>query len=104
MSDRYTDKPFLRFLDAYVLKAIGRLDKATDTYCAAMLPQLEQSFGLKGSWSEIVAQQMKFQSDLPSQIRKIWTEGMERFEKGNGEAADPVQFTYIFVDRNFPQS
>ena len=33
VSDRYTDKPFLRFVDAWVLKAIGHLDAATETYC-----------------------------------------------------------------------
>ena len=104
MSDRYTDKPFLRFVDAWVLKAIGHLDEATETYCKAMVPQLEQSFGVKGSWDQIVAQQMKFGPELPAQIREIWTEGKARFEAGNAEAADPVQFAMIFVDRNFGRS
>lgn len=101
MSDRYADKPFLRFVDAYVLKAIGHLDKATDDYCTAMVPQLEKSFGLKGSWPEIVAQQMKFAPDLPAQILRIWTEGKARYEEGNAAPPDPVQFAMIFVDRNF---
>lgn len=101
MTDRYTDKPFLRFVDAYVLQAIGHLDPATETYCKAMVPQLEQSFRLKGSWERIVEQQMKFPPELPAQIRKIWTDGQARFAQGNGEAPDPVQFAYIFVDRNF---
>ncbi|MEQ8309586.1 MAG: hypothetical protein RIA72_02690 [Sphingopyxis sp.] len=100
MSDRYTDKPFLRFVDAWVLKAIGHLDEATETYCKAMVPQLEQSFGVKGSWDEIVAQQMNFDPELPGQIRKIWTDGQERFAAANGAPADPVQFAMIFVDRN----
>ena len=101
MSDRYTDKPFLRFVDAWVLKAIGHLDAATETWCKAMVPQLEQSFGLTGSWEQIVAQQMKFGPELPAQIRKIWTDGQARYEQGNGEAPDPRQFAMIFVDRNF---
>ncbi|WP_428629582.1 hypothetical protein [Sphingopyxis sp.] len=100
MTDRYTDKPFLRFVDAYVLKAIGHLDDATETYCKAMVPQLEQSFGVTGSWERIVEQQMKFGSELPGQIRKIWTDGMVRFKQGNGTAPDPVQFAYLFVDKN----
>ncbi len=103
MSDRYTDQPFLRFVDAWVLKAIGHLDPATDEYCTAMVPHLEQSFGLTGSWPQIVEQQMKFAPDLPNRILKIWTEGRVRFEQGNGEAADPVQFAMIFVDRNLRQ-
>lgn len=101
MTDRYTDKPFLRFVDAWVLKAIGHLDPATETYCKAMVPQLEQSFGLTGSWEQIVEQQMKFGSELPAQIRKIWTDGTARFAENNGEAPDPRQFAMIFVDRNF---
>lgn len=101
MTDRYTDKPFLRFVDAWVLKAIGHLDEATETYCKAMVPQLEQSFGLAGDWEQIVEKQMKFPPELPAQIRKIWADGKARFEEGNGEAPDPVQFTYIFVDRKF---
>ena len=101
MTDRYTDKPFLRFVDAWVLKAIGHFDAATETYCKAMVPQLEQSFGITGSWEQIVEQQMKFGPDLPAQIRKIWDEGKARFEAGNGRPADPAQFAMTFVDRNF---
>lgn len=104
MSDRYTDKPFLRFVDAWVLQAIGHLDAATETYCKAMVPQLEQSFGVKGSWEQIVEQQMKFGPEVKAQILKIWTDGKARFAAGNGEAPDPVQFAMIFVDRNFGRS
>ncbi|SBV33237.1 conserved protein of unknown function [uncultured Sphingopyxis sp.] len=101
MSDRYTDKPFLRFVDAWVLKAIDQLDPETEAYCQAMAPQLEQSFGVKGNWEQIVARQMKFGPELPAQIRKIWTDGKARYAEGHGEAADPRQFAMIFVDRNF---
>ena len=101
MSDRYTDKPFLRFVDAYVLKAIGHLDEATETYCKAMVPSLEKSFGIKGTWSQIVAQQMKFPPDFPAQILKIWADGKARAEAANAGTPDPVQFAMYFVDRNF---
>lgn len=104
MTDRYADKPFLRFVDAWVLKAIGHLDEATETYCKAMAPQLQQSFGVTGTWERIVEQQMKFGPDLSAQIRKIWTDGKARFAEGNGAAPDPVQFAMIFVDRNFGRS
>lgn len=101
MSDRYTDKPFLRFVDAWILQAIGHLDAATATYCKAMEPQLHKSFGTTGSWPAIVAKQMKFGPDLPAQLRKIWENGKARFEAANGTPADPVQFAMIYVDRNF---
>lgn len=102
MTDRYEDKPFLRFVDAWVLKTIGHLDAATEAYCDAMVPQLRQSFGVAGGgWVQIVEQQMKFTPELPAQIRKIWEDGKKRFEEGNGQPADPVQFAMTFIDRNF---
>lgn len=105
MTDRYDDKPFLRFVDAYVLQAIGHLDTATAAYCDAMVPQLRKSFGAAtGGWVEIVEQQMKFPPELPEQIRKIWADGKARFAEGHGAAPDPVQFAMIFVDRNFGRS
>ena len=58
----------------------------------------------KGSWTEIVAKQMKFAPELPAQIRQIWEDGKVRFEAGNGRPADPVQFAMTFVDRNFGRS
>ncbi len=101
LTDRYDDKPFLRFVDAWVLKAIGHLDAPTENYCRTMMPQLEQSFGLKGSWTQIVEQQMKFPPDFASQVQKVWADGNDRFQAANGRPADPVQFAYHFVDRNF---
>lgn len=101
MTDRYTDQPFLRFVDAWVLDAIGHLDQPTAEYCAAMVPDLRQTFGIDGSWTEIVAKQMQFPADLAGQVQRIWEDGKARFEAANGEPADPVQFAMIFVDRNF---
>ncbi|MBB5706172.1 hypothetical protein [Sphingopyxis panaciterrulae] len=101
MSDRYDDKPFLRYVDAWVLNAIGALDEPTRAYCVAMEPQLRQSLGKTGSWDAIVAQQMNFPPELPEQIRRIWADGQAKFEQANGRPADPVQFAMIFVDRNF---
>ena len=104
MTDRYTDKPFLRFVDAYVLKAIGELDDATAKYCTAMEPQLRQSFRTTGNWADIVAREMKFTPDLPSQIQRIWTDGNDRLAAAGEEPLEPVQFAMIFVDRNLPHT
>lgn len=101
MSDRYDDKPFLRYVDAWVLNAIGQLDEPTRAYCVAMEPTLRQSLGLTGSWTQMVAQQMKFAPDLPVQIQRIWEDGKAKFEAANGQPADARQFAMIFVDRNF---
>lgn len=104
MSDRYTDQPFLRFVDAWVLKAIGHLDQPTEEYCTAMVPNLEKSFGHKGSWDAIVAKQMGFGPDLAAQIRQIWADGQARYAEANGEAANPAHFAMIFVDQNLRRS
>ena len=101
MTDRYDDKPFLRYVDAWVLDAIGHLDEPTRAYCVAMESTLRQSLGLTGNWAQIVASQMKFAPDLPAQIQRIWEDGKAKFEEANGRPADPVQFAMIFVDRNF---
>src|SRR3546814_6685933 len=74
MSDRYTDKPFRRYVDAWVLNAIGALDEPTRAYCVAMEPQLRQGLGKTGNWDAIVAQQMNFPPELPDQIRRIRSE------------------------------
>src|SRR3546814_20754770 len=92
MSDRYTDKPFLRYVDAWVLNAIGALDEPTRAYCVAMEPQLRQGLGKTGNWDAIVAQQMNFPPELPDQIRRIWADGRAKFEQANGRPADQVQF------------
>jgi len=101
VSDRYDDKPFLRYVDAWVLNAIGHLDEATRAYCVAMEPTMRQSLARTGSWTDIVAAQMKFGPELPAQIRKIWDDGKSKFEAANGRPADPVQFAMTFVDQNF---
>ena len=101
MTGRYDDKPFLRYVDAWVLNAIGHLDEPTRAYCVAMEPTLRQSLSLTGSWTQMVATQMKFAPELPAQIKRIWGEGKAKFEEANGQPADPVQFAMIFVDRNF---
>src|SRR3546814_18324745 len=72
---RYDDKPFLRYVDAWVLNTIGALDEPTRAYCAAMEPQLRQSLGKTGSWDEIVAPQMNFPTELPKPIRHNWADG-----------------------------
>lgn len=101
MTDRYSDAPFLRYVDAWVLDAIGHLDDATRAYCVAMEPTIAHSLGQRGSWQEMVAAQMKFAPDLADQIRLNWATGKAKFEAATGAAADPVQFAFHFVDQRF---
>lgn len=102
MTDRYAGKPFLQLLDSYVLDAIGHLDPASDQALVAMEPQFRKTFGATGNWREIVASRMQFPAGMAGAIREVWQAGRVKFEQANGRPADPVEFTRIFVDTNFP--
>lgn len=98
--DRYAGKPFLRLLESYVLKAIGRLSPQEERALEAMEDKLSAVYGQNGSWVEIVAAQMEFPVELPQRIREIWETGSARARE-QGFTPDPIEFTRHFVDMNF---
>jgi hypothetical protein len=80
MTDRYEGKPFLRLLDCYVLDAIGHLDEQQKQSLHAMEPKFSAVYNTTGSWQDIVAAQMNFPPELPSEIRRIWENGSAKWE------------------------
>ena len=102
MSDRYEGKPFLRLLDSYVLDTIGHLDAANSTWLTEAEPFFRATYNAQGSWREIVEKQMQFPAGMAASIRELWTKGSARFVEANGHAPEPMQFTVMFVDENFP--
>lgn len=98
---RYDGKPFLRFLDCYVLSSIGHLDDDQKHALNMMAPKLAEVLGISGSWFDIVAVQMDFPADLPQKIKKVWDDGMAKAGE-QGLSVDPNEFTRQFVDTNFP--
>ncbi|MDE1466238.1 hypothetical protein [Aurantiacibacter sp. D1-12] len=102
MSDRYEGKPFLRLLDSYVLDTIGHLDEANQKWLKEAEPFFRETFGVNGSWREIVAGRMEFPDNMEAAIQELWDKGRIRFLQETGEQPDPVQFTHMFVDKNFP--
>ena len=100
MMTRYSGKPFLRFLECYVLSSIGHLDEQQEHALNMLSPKLSEALGISGSWFEMVSTQMDFPSDLPTKIRKIWDDGKGKAE-GQGLAVDPDEFARQFVDANF---
>lgn len=102
MSDRYEGKPFLRLLDSYVLDTIDHLDDANRKWLAEAEPFFRSTFAATGSWREIVAQKMQFPDGIDAAIKEMWAKGRTKFLEQNGTEPDPVQFTYMFVDQNFP--
>lgn len=102
MSDRYEGKPFLRLVDSYVLDAIGKLDEPTAKWLVDSETYFRQTYGMTGSWQEIVAAQMQFPEGMQAAIVEVWEKGRARFIEVNGEEPEPLQFAYMFVDQNFP--
>ena len=102
MNERYSGKPFLKLLDSYVLAAIGHLDAESDSALTAMEPKLHDTFGATGSWRSIVESRMQFPAGMTAAIREVWDEGKTKFAAIEGGEPDPLEFTTIFVDTNFP--
>jgi hypothetical protein len=103
VTDRYEGKPFLKLLDSYVLDAIGALDAQTASTLAAMEPTLLQTYGGSGGWRDVVVAQMQFPEGMAGAIREVWEKGRPRFVAAHGREPDPIEFTQVFVDTNFPR-
>jgi hypothetical protein len=100
MNDRYKNRPLVRLLECFVLKAIGQLPQEDESKLDTMTPKLEQTYNLNGSWDEIVMQIMKFPNDMSQQISIIWEKNCKLAEENN-EVLIPQHFAEIFVDHNF---
>jgi hypothetical protein len=102
-TERYTGRPFLRFIEAYVLNAIGGLSTEDREWLARLEPKLRQTLGLEGDWKRIVEQQMDFGPEFAGQVLQLWKRNQER-AKTAGDELTPRDFTVMFVDKNFPRS
>ena len=98
---RYEGKPFLRFLDCFVLDAIDQLEASQRQGIEAMQPTLAKAMGRHGTWQEIVSAEMDFPESLPEQIRKIWQNYLDK-AKQQGASVSPEEFVMEFIDQNFP--
>ncbi|HEY0624881.1 hypothetical protein [Sphingomonas sp.] len=102
MSERYTGKPFLELLDAYVLDAIGHLDTARDADLTAREAGFRLMFGGTGDWRAQVVQRMQFPTGMAGAIRELWEKGAAKFAAAQGYQPEPQEFVRSFVDKNFP--
>ena len=103
MTNRYVGRPFLRLLECYVLVAIGQLETGHAEILRCMEPKLEQTYGMTGTWLEIVRAQMELPDSLPEKIHSLWERNVE-LAKAHGVVIDPNQFATSFVDQNFPEA
>ncbi|RYE40360.1 MAG: hypothetical protein EOP24_41130 [Hyphomicrobiales bacterium] len=98
---RYQDKPFLRFLDSYVLDVIDQLSDDQRRGLEELRPMLARSLGLDGSWQELVSAAMQFPESMPESIRRIWS-GYLDAARAAQNPVDPNAFVAAFIGSNFP--
>lgn len=94
---RYAGNPMLRLVDAYVCWSIGELDDEQARLLDEMTPKLQDLYGLRGSWQEIVAAQMEYPDSLPEQLRNLWRE-QSRAAGERGEVLPMAVFVQQVVD------
>lgn len=99
--DRYDGKPFLRLIECYVLESIGMLNDRQRQVLQLMEPKLSTTFGVEGTWWDMVVEQMHFPASLPGDIRGMW----DKYQIAAHEqhvTPDPEEFAIMFIDHNFP--
>lgn len=99
MSDRYSGQPLLRLLESYVLWAIGHLSEDDQALIERMVPHLQRTFGMRGTWQEILEAVMQLPANMPSLIRRNWEENLA-IAKDRQEELAPTLFARQFVDAN----
>jgi hypothetical protein len=97
--DRYDGRPFLKLVDAFVLKCIGHLDKAEEEMLVEMTPKFQEVYNSAGSWDEIVIEQLHFDSNIRQSILEMWHKNVE-IAKQNKVELTPMHFTEMFVENN----
>ena len=100
MSSRYAGKPFLRLIECYVLESIGELSEKDRANLIRMESRLQELYDSKGSWYEIVGDEMAFPDSLPKKLSELWSQYLSGAEVDI--SVDPNEFAMSFVDSNFP--
>lgn len=98
-ASRYAGKPMLRLGEFYVLWSIGELPAADAAQLDALAPKLAGLYGGDGSWHGAVAAALKFPSDLPEEIRRMWAQNQQSIGQ-IGKVLPPLTFAQWFVDTN----
>lgn len=100
MSGRYSGKPFLRLLECYVLWSVGQLPKEQAEMLEGMAPKLGATYGVDGTWQEVVASQMEFPPDLSEALQGMWDRTLVD-AGGQRGTVDPEIWAQQVVDSNF---
>ncbi|SHG54045.1 hypothetical protein [Massilia sp. CF038] len=97
--NRYEGKPFLKYVDSFILKAIGQLDPAMDAKLVAVTPKLQETLECDGTWEDIVMAQLDFGPEVRDEIRRLWEANQVLAKQAGGELT-PMQFVTLFVADN----
>ncbi len=97
--NRYEGKPFLLWVDSFILKAIDRLDPAMEAKLEKATPDLRKAFGGEGNWEDIVMAQLDYTSEVRGAIQALWAENQALAEE-QGAVLTPMQFVEVFVSDN----
>lgn len=97
--NRYEGKPFLKYVDSFILKAICELDPAMDAKLVAVTPKLQETLQCPGTWEEIVMAQLDFGPGVRDEIRALW-ETNQALAAQAGGVLTPMQFVTLFVADN----
>lgn len=97
-TDRYKGRPFLRFLECYVLWAIGELSDQDAARLDLIAAEQRRIHGYEGTWQEIVARQMDFPEGLRDALASMWERNLTRARQA-GEHLDPEPWAAEVVDR-----
>lgn len=99
--DRYAGAPMVRFLDAYVLDAIGALDDATRATMAGNVARIRQALRVDGeTWQDVVETAMAMPDDAADGVRTSWAMFVDECFR-TGQTPDALAWSHALVDARF---
>ncbi|ROR65640.1 hypothetical protein [Agrococcus jenensis] len=99
--DRYAGAPMVRFLDAYVLDAIGALDDATRDTMDRNVSRIRQALQVEGdTWQEVVETAMAMPDDAADGVRTSWEMFVDECFRA-GQTPDALAWSHALVDARF---
>jgi hypothetical protein len=101
LTARYSGKPMLRLLDAYVLDALGALDDRTARSMAEMAPKTIAALNVPAStWQQAVELSMEMPPSSMAELRAKWEQYVHE-ALAAGVTPDVLGWTHKMVDVRF---
>ncbi|MDO5728249.1 MAG: hypothetical protein Q4P71_01325 [Actinomycetaceae bacterium] len=98
LDERYADKPQLRFLDAYVLDALGVLDDITADQMVELSPRLAHMYEVdEGPWQRVLEQAFSLAPNVRETILNEWGFQLEE-AVSKGARLNEVDFAQAVAD------